>query len=212
MNWRNYHLEDGVSKTTENVVLWKAEKGLVEIAKGSLAIGIKLGDENKGYVFHGDGRLLLDAIVETREGAVGSSVEKETAKPFLMLGRIEGNFSPANQEDFEKMGYSNQQEVLTKARDLLDRFLERNRLHCHHCSGMHHGLIFAFPGENGKFDLLVTNDSRIVYKSEGMVFVSDGRKSVLKSQKETVCVTEGKSVILNGCCVLSHSMCGKESL
>ena len=210
MNWQNYHLEDTVSKTTEKAVLWQAEKGSVEISEGSLAIGIKLGDEKKGYVFHGNGRLLLDAIVETREGAIGKPVEKEITNPFLMLGSIVENLSPTNQEDFEKMGYADQQEALTKARDVFDRFFEGNRLRHLHRSGSYHGLIFAFPDENGEFDLLVANGSSIVYKAERMVFVSNGGKSILKSPKETVCVTDGKSVILKGCCIHSPSMCGKD--
>jgi len=209
MNWENYRLEDTVSKTTETIVLWQTEKGLVKISKDSLAVAIKLGDEKKGYIFHGNGKLLLDTIVETREGAVGKPVEKEITETFLVLGQVEVNLSATSQEDFGKMGYTDQQEALTKARGLFNRFFEGRKLHDPHCLN-DHGLIFAFPNENGKFDLLVTNDSSIVYKAKDIVFVSNGNKTVLKNAKEAVCVANGKSVILKGCCVISPSLCGKE--
>jgi hypothetical protein len=209
MNWENYRLEDTVSKTTETIVLWQAEKGLMEVSKDSLAVAIKLGDEKKGYVFHGNGKLLLDTIVETREGAVGKPVEREITQPFLMLGHVKEHLSAANQEDFVKMGYADQQEFLTKTRELFDRFFE-GRVHSHHCFDVNHGLIFAFPNENGKFDLLVTKDSSIVYKSKDIVFVSNRNKTVLKNPKEAVCIANGKSVIVKGCCVFSPSLLGNE--
>lgn len=210
MNWQNYHLEDTVLKTTETIVLWQAEKGLVEIGKDSLAIAVRLGDEKKGYVFHGQGKLLLDTIVETREGAVGRPIEKEITQPFLMLGHVKEHLSAPNQEDFEKMSYADQQEFLTKTRELLDRFFENRRVHSHHYFDVNHGSIFAFPNKNSKFDLLVTKDSSIVYKSKDIVFVSNRNKTVLKSPKETICIADGKSVVVKGCCVFSQSLLGNE--
>jgi hypothetical protein len=209
MNWEKYSLDDTVSKTTRTTVLWQAERGLMELSNDSFAVAIKLGDEKKGYVFHGHGKLLLDTIVETREGAVGKPIEKEIAQPFLMLGRMDENLSEASQEDFTKEGYADQQEFLTKARELFDRFFER-RTHGHHCFDVDRGLIFAFPNEDDKFDLLVAKDSGIVYKAREMVFVSNGDKTVLKSPKEAVCVTDGKSVIVKGCCVHSSLMFRKD--
>jgi len=182
---------------------------LVEISKDSLAVAIKLGNEKKGHVFHGNGKLLLDTIVETREGAVGKPIEKEIAQPFLMLGQVEEHLSAASQEDFVKVGYANQQEFLTKTRVLFDGFFER-RVHSHQCCNVNHGLIFAFPSEKDKFDLLVTKDSSIVYKSKETVFVSNSDRTVLKSPKEVVCVTNGKAVIVKGCCVSTQSLCRRE--
>ena len=196
MNWQNYQLEKAVLKTAENAVLWRTGKGQMEISKGSLAIAIKLGDEKRGYIFHGNGRLILDTIVETREGAIGKPVEKEISAPFIMLGAVEENFTAANQEDLEKMGYEDQQAALTNAAELLSRFSRGGKLHEHHCCGASDGQIFAFPSANGKFDLLVANDHSIVYKTEGLVFVTNRERSVLKSSGETVCVANGRMVVV----------------
>ena len=71
MTGRDYRLGATISKISEDTSLWKSEKGVVKIQKNTLAIPITLEDEEKGYIFHGHGKLLLDTIVETEKGAIG---------------------------------------------------------------------------------------------------------------------------------------------
>ena len=125
MIWREYKLSDTILRTTEDTRLWESEKGIVEINKDALAIPIELDDEEKGYLFHGQGKLLLDTIVETEEGAIGKPVERELNKPFLMLADIEMTQQPltkASEGDLTKMGYENKQEFMEEAQDLFNRF------------------------------------------------------------------------------------------
>jgi len=200
MIWQDYQLDDVVSKTMEATVLWQAEKGLVEISKGMLAVAIKLGDKERGYMFHGHGKLVLDTIVETEEGAVGKPTEKEIDNPFLMLGNLEEakqHLSEASQEDIAKIGYENQQDFLVKSRDLLDRFFKRRGSHGFHYSSEDRGVIFAFQNENSKFDILVAKGSDIVYKSLGMVFVLNKDKVVLKSSDGITCMDSNGIACLN---------------
>jgi len=91
MTWREFQLGSPISKVTETTTLWQAERGIVEISENALAIPIELGDQQKGHVFHGQGKLLLDAIAETDEGAIGKTIEKELDEPFLMLGETARN-------------------------------------------------------------------------------------------------------------------------
>jgi len=108
MTWEDYELGSTISRTNEDITLWQTEKGIIEISKSTLAVPIKLDDQRKGYVFHGQGKLLLDAIVETEEGAVGKSVEKELNEPFLMLGDTEEigqHLITASEEDLTKMSF-----------------------------------------------------------------------------------------------------------
>jgi hypothetical protein len=59
-------------------------------------------------IFHGEGRLILDAIIETKEGVIGKAIEKELKDPFLMLGnteKINSFLETANDEDLVKTGY-----------------------------------------------------------------------------------------------------------
>ena len=198
MIWKKFQLDNSISKVTEAITLWQTERGITEISKNTLAIPIKLGDQRKGYVFHGQGKLLIDAIVETEEGAIGKSVEKELNEPFLMLGdteEIRKHLTRAIEEDFAKMGYEKQQGFVDKAEDLCNRFF-RGRVHSHEGFEEDHGLIFAFQNEDSKLDILVAKGSKLVYKATGIVFVSNEDKVVLKSPGEVVCTSNGKSVII----------------
>ena len=199
MTWKNYELDSIVLKATEAITLWKTEKGIIELNKGALAVPIKLDDQRKGYIFHGHGKLLLDTIVETKEGAIGKPVEKEVNEPFLMLGdteKVQQHLSTASKEDFTKMGYENQQGFVAKAEDLYDQFFERGRTCGRQSFGEEHGSVFAFQNKAGKLDVLVVKGSKMVYKAAGMVFVSSENKVVLKSRGEVVLSCDGKSFVI----------------
>lgn len=189
MIWKNYTLDDTTSKATEQIVLWQTEKGLVEINKNTLAIAIKLDDRRKGYILHGQGKFLLDTIIETEEGAIGKSVEKELDEPFLTLGDIEEiqkRLVKASDEDFTKMGYGHQPEFVTKAEDLCDQFFTKG-MHSHRCFDGDYGVIFAFQNETNKLDILIVKGSKLVYKATDMAFVLNKNNVVLKSQGGVVC-------------------------
>jgi hypothetical protein len=199
MIWPNYHLGDTVLMATEAVRLWQAEKGVVEISKGTLAIHVKLDGHVKGYIFLGHGRLILDTIVETEDGAIGKPVDREIDRPFLMLGKAEGmqqSFSLAGQEDFSETGCSNQQEFVAEAEGLLDRFSRRGRIHDYRHSSDGNGLVFAFQNEANGLDILLADGAELVYKAINTVFVSNKDRAVLKSSGGVVCISNGKSVIV----------------
>lgn len=198
MMWQNYKLDDAISTATEDIRLRQTEKGVLEISKNTLAISITLSNKRKGYIFHGHGKLLLDSIVETEEGAIGKPVEKEINEPFLMLGdtkEIQKNLTTASEEDLAKMGYENRQGFVAKAEDLCDQFF-RGRVHSHQHFDEDSGLIFAFQNENSKLDILIAKGSKLVYKTKDIVFVSNENKVILKSPSEVVCTSNGKSVII----------------
>jgi hypothetical protein len=189
MMWQNYQLDKTALKTNENMTLWRTEKGTIEIGKNTLAIPIKLDDQRKGYIFHGHGKLLLDTIVETREGAVGKSVENELNEPFLMLGdteEIQQHLSSAAKEDLTKMGYEGEQRFIGRAGNLFDQFFRKTRMHNHQCCSNNHGVIFAFPDEADNLDILVSKGSKLVYKAADQVFVSNDDKVVLKTLAEVI--------------------------
>jgi hypothetical protein len=204
----NYQLDNTILKTTEALTLWQTEKGKVEIDKSTLAIPIKLDDEQKGYIFHGHGKLILDTIVETREGAVGKPVENELSGLFLMLGETEEkqqHFGSAAKEDLAKMGYEIEQEFIDKAKDLFDQFFGRTRAHSRHCCGNEHGVIFAFPNEAGKLDILIAKGSKLVYKARNQTFVSNNDKVVLKTPTEMIVSGKNrKSLVIKCACHRNH--------
>jgi len=198
MMWQNCHLDNAISKAGEDTKLWQTEKGIVEIGKNTLAIPVIVRDQVKGYIFDGHGKLLLDAIVETKEGAVGKPVEKELHEPFVMLGNAEmtgRNLKPASSEDLAEAGYADRLGFMAKAEELLDRFFKNGRIHSCRCSYGEEGLLFAFQNPADDLDILLAKDTKIVYKAMDTVFISDKNRAVLKSC-EVVCVSSGKSVVV----------------
>ena len=199
MMWQDYQLGTTVSKAPEAITLWKTEKGIIKTGENTLAVPIKLGDQEKGYVFHSHGKLLLDTIVETEKGAIGKPVEKELNEPFLMLGdteEIQKHLTKASEEDFAKMDYENQQAFVDRAEDLCDQFFKKRRVHNHQRFYGGHGFIFAFQNQTSKLDILVAKGSKLVYKAVDIVFVSNRNKVVLKNPSEVVCTSNGRSVIV----------------
>jgi len=181
---QNYRLDKTILKAPEAVKLLHSEKGIVEIKEDTLAIPIEHDDELEGYVLHGHGKLLLDTIVETKEGAIGKSVEKEVNEPFLMLGNVEelqNHLSEASKNDLMKMGYENEQTFTNRAENLLNLFLSKRRVSNFRCCRADYGSIFAFPNEAGNLDLLVAHGSHLVYKTAREVFVSNRNNVVLKT-------------------------------
>ena len=197
---RNYQLEDTILKPSEDIVLWQTERGLLKISKNTLALPIRLDDQRKGYVFHGQAQLLLDTIVETEEGAVGKSVEKEISRLFLMFGakeEIGRHLTLALKEDLEKADYRDEQEFRAEAERICDQFMGRRGGFGRDNLDVREGLVFAFSNETDNLDILVTKGSKLVYKAAGVVFVSDKGKSILKRGHDVVVLSHnGKSFVV----------------
>jgi hypothetical protein len=193
--WQDLKPDDQVLKAHEDATLWQTEKGLVKISKGTLVLPVKRGDQRIGYVLHGHGKMLLDAIVETDEGAFGKAVEKEIDKPFLMLGggtELDQQLGAARKEDLEKAGYKDEPAFKAEAERLCREFLGRKR-GCHYERfDEERGTIFAFPDETGEMGILLAKSSKLVYKTAKLVFVSNKDKSVLKSHGAVVISHNGK--------------------
>jgi hypothetical protein len=66
MIWRTYKLGSDVMTMNDQLTLWTSEKGSVSITKGTLAVAVLSDGETEGYIFSGNGKLILDTIVETR--------------------------------------------------------------------------------------------------------------------------------------------------
>jgi hypothetical protein len=198
MIWPNHHLSNEILKAAEDTKLWQTEKGIVEIGKNTLAIPVTMHDQVKGYIFDGHCKLLLDAIVETKEGAVGKPIEKEIREPFIMLGNAEitgRNLKPASSDDLAEAGYAERRELMAKAEELLDKFSKNGTTHSCRCSYGDEDLTFAFQNQAGNLEILLAKDTKIVYKATDTIFISDMNRAVLKSC-EVVCVSTGKSVVV----------------
>lgn len=150
---QQYRLDNTILKTTEALKLLQSERAIIETDGNTIAVPIKLGEETKGYIFHGHSKLVLDTIIETKQGAMGKSVEKEIKEPFLMLGKtkdIQQHLSTANIENLTAMGYKDGKDFIAKAEELLRRFSGSRKVWIHDCYCNASGVIFAFPNDTKK--------------------------------------------------------------
>jgi hypothetical protein len=199
MIWQDFELDKKTLKTDVAVKLWQAERGFVEIDKNTLAIPIKMNEKTRGYVFHGKGRLLLDAIAETEEGAYGKSIEKNLDRPFLMLGstgEVEPHFSEATSEDLTRMGYGNEEELMTNAEELFQQVFRRRRMLSPQCFHQNTGAVFAFHNPSNHIDFLIAKDDKIVYKAAGMIFISNRANTIFRNHECNVLCGGGRIHII----------------
>jgi hypothetical protein len=189
MIWHRYELGSAVLQTSAPLTLWRADRGLVEIEKATLAVAVTLNGRPEGYIFGGNGKMILDTIVETEEGAIGKPTEQKLTEPFLTLGipdDIKSCLVPAVGDELK--------DFMKKAEDLHHQFFgERHHLDlgCYH--DRHGSLIFAFRNDSGRFDLLIPRGSKIVYKAKSMMFISDEKRTIMKSPEHIVLASARKN-------------------
>ena len=202
----HYELNNVILKATDPFTLFRSDKASIELSRELLAVSIKIADQRAGYVFCGRGKLLVDAIVETEEGAFGKSIQRTLIEPFLMIGNTEDvskHFASANPEDIKSLG-TDETVFLDKAQELLNRFSRGKNVHRHRSSNACH--IFAFPDVEDRLDILLLKNSKLVYAAKDMSFVSSGNRSVLRSSGQVVVCDHGRSIVLDvphapqGCC------------
>jgi len=195
----HYELEKAVLRSDDAFTLYRVEKASVEIEKNMFAVPIKVEEEKVGYVFVGQGKLVVDAIVETDEGAFGKPIERALSEPFLMLGNTEQtsqHFRPASHDDLKRAAVD-ERTLLDRAQGLLDRFSSKSAVHGRLDLCNHSGWIFAFSNGENALDHLVSKGSELVYNAKDMSFVSKGNKSILRSSGRVVLSRHGKSIVVN---------------
>lgn len=197
---RNYELGDKLLKITCDAMLLKTDRCIITLTKHSLALPIKANRRIQGYVFHGNGKLLVDTIIETPRGAVGTPTKEDLTQPFIMLGGTENlkdSFEEASLADLSNMNYENAEAFKKKADGMCRRFFSK-----HFCRVRFReeekACVFAFLKENENFDMLISKNDRLLYKSGGEVYIFKGDRGLLTRYDEIVVSKPGKYVIV--CC------------
>jgi hypothetical protein len=186
-----YELGTTVMKINGDLELCKSDKASVSVCKGTLAVPVRWKDEEDGYVFLGHGKLLVDTIVETERGAFGKPVERDLDEVFLMLGGTEEvhvGLGVASDEDLKTMNVE-EKTFLDRARDLLEEFGDGTTVSGSRCFGHREGLIFAFSHGEKRPDVLLVKNSKIIYTTRDLTFISNMHKSILKSGGHVVLST-----------------------
>jgi hypothetical protein len=205
---QHYEVEDTILRSTAELTLTRSDKVSLEIKKGTLTLPVKVEDKREGYIFLGEGKLLIDAIVETEKGAVGKPVQRELGELFLMLGNTEEtskHLEKANEDDLRRRNLT-EKILFSQAQDLLTKFTEKRAPHGSEHLRQPEGSIFAFPNGESNLDLLLLNGPRLIYTTKDMSFICDGDKSVLNTPRQVFLSAQGASLAFgrphmhHGCC------------
>lgn len=121
----NFELGDTFHKFVKDTTLLKMDKCVIKVFKDSLALPLTF-ENVQGYFIHGNGRLLIDTIIETRKGAFGKPTEKELKEPFIAVGNIEGikeNIMEADRSSLTILGYADVKALREEAEETYRRIL-----------------------------------------------------------------------------------------
>jgi hypothetical protein len=102
--------------------------------------------------------------------------------------------------------WSTEKTLLTKAQDLLAKFMGKEATHGSEHFRQAEGSIFAFPNEESNLGLLLLNGPRLICTTKDMSFICDGDKSVLNTPRQVFLSAQGTSLAFgrphmhHGCC------------
>ena len=199
MTYNHVKLGSQPQRLTEDLILLQNEKCIVKASTGTLTLQVLVEDEVRGHFLVGKGQFTLDAIVETPQGAVGKPVVKNLNTPFLAFGpitNIKNSSVPATLEEISSMGYAGLEDFLARANETLHQFLGNSHGHWHFERNSH---LLAFSNEDERWDILISEGSKLVYTSKDNVYISkDNSKSLIAQPESIVVKGNGKTVIISG--------------
>lgn len=132
-NSRNSQWDDLVlgalaGKVSETIEIARSKKALVEVTAGTLYFPVLFEEIEVGGIFIGSGRFVVDAIVETRQGAIGKSHDYSWDGSLLILSSG-GEWTPPSvklvqDKDLKSYHLKTTDEAKERATQILDRFTE----------------------------------------------------------------------------------------
>lgn len=184
-SYRNKSLVLGAlaGRVTEPTDIARTEKALINVNAGSLYFPILYEGVEIGSICIGTGQVIVDAIVETKRGAIGQSHE------FLWNGSLiilteDGKWSPPSvasikEKELKTFHLESTEEAHQQAQQILDQFMNRNT--CWFTDTFiqkHKGwIVTIYDEEHGKCGIIASED-RLVFKMGETKIIIHGNKLV----------------------------------
>lgn len=171
-----------VKTTTKPLELLSSEKALVKIDARCLWTEV-LEDQRKiGAVIHGPAEYIIDAIVDTREGAMGQSFKGEIKGFKLYLGgtNLEEASAIATQQDLQRLVFDNREAFITAANTALDRLLDSCSCKIEQTQEPQQGILM-WEEEGRKRNAIFANRDNTGFIQRGKVFLASGKRNVYVS-------------------------------
>jgi hypothetical protein len=110
------------------------------------------------------------------------------------IGEPSRHFCTASDEDLNRMN-TDEKTFLDKAQGLLDELERRTTVFGSRDFGEGKGSVFAFPNGKNRPNTLLVNDSKLVYTTQHMTFISNRERSILNSAERVVPSTPRAPVV-----------------
>lgn len=179
----------------------RTEKALVQVDSGTLYFPVVRAGVEVGGVFFGSGQVIVDAIVETRRGAIGQSQEFAWNGSLFLLSTsaewVPPSILPAGGKDLEHHQLKSKEAAEEQAQQLFTRFLDegsswfaevfilRRKGWC----------VIILDKKQGKTRILASKD-RIVVKRPDASLVIKGSRMVKTEGQGKVIVTSRRGHVL----------------
>lgn len=205
-----FRIEGDIKVTTESLKLIDHAKALIELEPGCIWVPLHENGSRIGLAFAGPGRFVVDAIIETPDGAIGDSESGRLSGVQFYLGDsgIESISRVVSESDYPMNGYADE----TTFKKAVESKMEGKEINTDGTfSSDRDGSIFLGNSEDDESLLLVVNPSepeKLVF-SHGKQIAVIGGDSHVSVGKDGVAVTgrDGKSIVID-----KHGIRGLEGL
>ena len=184
----NIEVGDATSVTTAEFEIISHKKAIVVLEPGCIWADLNQKGRTIGLVFLGPSRFVVDAITETKHGAIGESVSGQLSGIQIFLGstKIESSSKPVSSEDLKMVGFVDDSAFKEAIKSRIDEMNGSGKIEI---SEEPEGSIFLGKDEESRKVVLVL-------KEDNLVFTLD-KKVLVLGDKNYVSVT-GDGVAISG--------------
>jgi hypothetical protein len=199
--------DEHVMKINEPMKLMSHEKAYVKLDAGCVWTFLFLDERKAGIAYWGPSTFAVDAITDTEQGAIGTSVSGELKGVQFYLGEsdIESISSATSIDDIRQVGFDNQKAFIRKINDRIDKIKHRStQINI----SEHEGHILLGTDSEEKPLVLVIKEDSLVFTHDKTTYVTGDNGSV-SVDKSGVYIggSNGKSMSIT-----KHGISGLEGL
>ncbi len=193
--YRNQELVLGAlaGKVTHPTDIARSEKALLNVSEGTLYFPIFYRNKEVGGVFIGFGQAIIDAIAETRRGAVGQSHIFDWNGSLLLLTQ-DGEWMPpstsqAKDKELRRFHIESADDAYQRAQEIFGRFFANNRgwFTDTFIQRQRGWVATILDTQHGKCGIIASED-RLVFKKGEVKIVLSGNKLVQSEGRKKVFV------------------------
>lgn len=196
---KNLKPDSEIMISTQEYELISHDKAYVKMDAGCLWVYLLEDDKRVGVAFIGPSSFAVDAIAETKMGAMGESVNGELSGVQLYIGAssLENISQPASSSDLQIKGFTNSESFISAIESTISDHLNGDDK-TSHIDKKESSQIFFGKDSNGTKILIVLSEKKgLVFIYGKHVFVVDDDNLVSVSKKGVaVTNSDGKQIII----------------